>query len=217
MPHWVKNDLTGHRFGRLLVLSFIPDDSRYSNWLCKCDCGKKKAILGQSIVHGRTRSCGCLHTDMMKTRIIHGQAGSKLRKRTRTYGSWASMMDRCIWGCHPVMFARYGAKGIKVAKRWMKFENFLADMGQRPNGTSLDRINNNGNYEPKNCRWATRREQSLNTSRTIFVLVDGIRQKVFEICEKEQLSIKAVRARARRRKGNYAAALRSFGLDAVQI
>lgn len=115
------------------------------------------------------------------------------------------------------MFARYGAKGIKVAKRWMKFENFLADMGQRPNGTSLDRINNNGNYEPKNCRWATRREQSLNTSRTIFVLVDGIRQKVFEICEKEQLSIKAVRARARRRKGNYAAALRSFGLDAVQI
>lgn len=112
------------------------------------------------------------------------------------------------------MFAKYGAKGIFVHPAWHDFRNFLTDMGERPQNTSIDRIDNAKGYYPGNCRWATRHEQALNTKRTVKVVLDGKVQIVFNICENLGLSKQAVRSRAVRRKNDYVAALQSMGIDA---
>jgi hypothetical protein len=147
------------------------------------------------------------------TKSRHGQSG---RNRSPTYGSWVSMMGRTEWGSHP-SFARYGAKGIRVHPRWHTFVQFLEDMGERPPGTSLDRIDNTKGYEPGNCRWATRHQQALNTSRTIRLLVDGEPVVVYEFCEERGLSRKAIRARASKRGNDYVAALQSIGINAAPL
>lgn len=148
----------------------------------------------------------------MNANTRHGHASSG-KKRSPTYSSWASMMDRAEWGGHPT-YAQYGAMGIRVDPRWHDFANFLADMGERPPGTSIDRIDNDKGYYPGNCRWATRREQALNNSRTIRVVIDGSVVVFHDLCERLNLAKTPIRARAQRRGGDYAAALRSIGIDA---
>lgn len=212
MPKYAKNDITGKRFSKLLALRFIPDDSEYSKFLFKCDCGVEKIIMAQSVLRGATVSCGCTQKEIAKKqKTIHGHNSPK--SRSPTYTSWASMMDRCEWGGHKVMFARYNGKGIRVCAEWHDFRAFLRDMGERPVGTSIDRIKNDEGYSKNNCKWSTRYEQSMNTSRTIKVLIDGIEVKVKEFCEEKCISMKAVRSRAVRRGFDYVAALRSFGID----
>lgn len=209
MPRYVKNDITGEKFGRLTAIKFLPDEGKYAKFLFECECGKKLVILSQSVRSGNTKSCGCLQKEARPITHGHGKRG---KKRSPTYSSWASMMDRAKWGGHP-SFANYGAKGISVCEEWQKFENFIADMGERPKGTSIDRIDNTKGYAKENCRWATRHEQALNTSRTIKVVIDGELVNVFDLCERLGLSSKAVRSRAFRRGKDYVAALKSFGVD----
>lgn len=212
MPKTVINDLSGRRFGRLLVCEFIPDDTSFSKFMCVCECGTKKIIMGQSLIRGATVSCGCYGKELArKLKTTHGENMGKSTGRTRTYSSWAAMMTRCEWGNHPT-YERYGAKGIKVCERWHKFENFKADMGERPEGTSIDRIDNTTGYFPGNCRWANRLQQSLNTSRTVFVVFNGRAMPVFLVCEELGISKKALRARAFRRNKDYVAALISMGV-----
>lgn len=214
MPRTYKTDLTGRRYGRLVVLSFVPDDTRHSRWVVRCDCGEEKSVLAQSFVRGFTISCGCLQRERMRERATtHGQAGNKTR--TRAYRIWANMMDRCEWGGNARAYESYGKRGIRVCAEWHSFDRFFADMGHPPEGTSLDRIDNNGLYSPMNCRWATRLEQALNTSRTRRVIVSGKETTVFELCAQHRISRKAVRARAQRRGGDYAAALESMGFQNV--
>lgn len=152
------NDLTGQRFGRLVVLRL--GEGRTINggvrWICLCDCGKEKQVNGASMVVGNTRSCGCLHADVAAKRAKHGLSGSPI------YRSWMAMKARCL-DPNNARYVDYGGRGIMVCEEWREdFRLFYAYVGDRPAGTSLDRINVNGNYEPGNVRWATDAEQRAN-------------------------------------------------------
>ena len=161
-------DFTGKRFGRLVVLYWVSGNP--TRWMCRCDCGVEKPVEVELLKNGGSRSCGCLRSELLKSfHTTHGLT------KTSTYRIWSAMLRRCR---NPKSkdYARYGARGIKFCERWLKFENFLADMGMRPDGLSLDRWpNNNGNYEPGNCRWATVSEQNWNRGRDSISWAFGIR------------------------------------------
>lgn len=156
-------DLSGRRFGRLLVLwRDLASPNVNVHWTCVCDCGNQKSICGQSMKNGRSASCGCLHhefmLDMGHVNHIHGHSNPA----TRTYTTWQGMKARCL-NPKNTRYADYGGRGIKICQHWLDaFENFLADMGEKPIGMSIDRINNDGHYEPSNCRWATNEIQMKN-------------------------------------------------------
>jgi hypothetical protein len=160
-------DMTNQRFGRLVVTSFAEKRENHGYWLCQCDCGATKVISGRNLRKGLTASCGCLHRDMIRTfSLTHGLS------RSPTYGTWGSMHSRCT-NPKQQAYARYGAVGIRVCERWRTFDNFLFDMGKRPRGMTLDRINPFGDYEPNNCEWATQDKQTKNTRGRLAVAVLG--------------------------------------------
>lgn len=152
--------LEGKKFGRLTVLRLYSRGriDRSARWICKCDCGKTKIVAGVSLRHGLIRSCCCLR---LETTV----RGSKTHGLSHTveHETWKRMRQRCYNPKNP-SFKYYGARGIRLCRRWKKsFAAFLADMGKKPSPElSIERENNNGNYEPGNCVWGTRREQSLN-------------------------------------------------------
>lgn len=162
-------DLTGKRFGFLTVLRSIavPYGER-TKWICSCECGKKKEVLGYNIKNGHTRSCGCLKSK-------HGHCSADVGYRSPVYTTWLSMIQRCTNSNHK-HYHRYGGRGIIVCERWNKFKNFLIDMGERPDGRQLDRMNNNDGYSPDNCRWVTSKDQGRNRNNNRIITHNGITQ-----------------------------------------
>jgi hypothetical protein len=188
-------DLVGIRFGRLVVLSFEVVKKGHSQWLCKCDCGNTKIVRGSRLCDGSTTSCGCYQKETTSAlHIRHGLTDST------THKTWSSMITRCS----TLGNKNYGGRGITVCERWLEkdgkgFLNFLADMGQRPVGKTLDRFpDNNGNYEKSNCRWASQEEQRNNTRRNRIIEVNGKKMSLSEAVKLHGLNYNTVFSRLSR-------------------
>ncbi len=193
-------DLTGRRSGRLVVLEYSHDAGTQNKpyWKCRCDCGKELAVQGASIKKGTSLSCGCLKLERLVARSTkhgHRPAGNH---GTPTYESWRAMVGRCTESSHK-MWRYYGGRGIGVCDRWRDFANFLADMGERPSGCTIDRYpNQDGNYEPGNCRWATGKQQQRNTSRNLMVTIGGDSKCFSEWAEIFGINVKTAHDRVNR-------------------
>jgi hypothetical protein len=181
--------LTGRRYGRLVVGDRATNTGNQTAWHCRCDCGNSVVCRSSNLRSGNTTSCGCLAIEHLVARhAVHG--GAARNRRTPEYIAWMSMKSRCYNTKH-VGYANYGGRGVEVCERWRNsFESFFLDVGQRPsNKHSLDRYPNaNGNYEPGNVRWATRREQSRNMRTNRMFIVNGIAMCMEDVAKHYGLS-----------------------------
>lgn len=155
--------LKGKVFGKLTVVDIDRTEGGLSYWLCSCACGGSRVVRNGNLTSGNTKSCGCTKRNPRKHGLLHRPE----------YRTWSSMRTRCE-NPHSISYNRYGGRGIQVCERWREFANFFSDMGPRPSAHhSIDRIDSDGDYEPRNCRWATRKEQSDNKARTNKLTVRG--------------------------------------------
>ena len=171
-------DMTGATVGRLTVISYVGPENGRAIWQCRCDCGNAPRAAGADLRSGKVRSCGCWSSDVTAARNrSHG-----LSDRPE-YRVWASMRRRCNSDRSPD-FESYKARGIRVCKRWDAFAAFFADMGPRPSPQhSIDRINNDGHYEPGNCRWAERTTQMRNRRSARLVTVGTTTASLAQVAE----------------------------------
>ena len=186
-------NILGQRFGRLVTIAHVGSTrgKKQALWLCKCDCGNQHATTLACLVNGRTKSCGCIAR-------IEYKGTYKTWGKTSTWESWSKMRHRCNDSRYR-FYERYGGRGITVCERWQEsFVNFLNDMGERPTGTTIDRIDFNGNYEPLNCRWSTQKEQMRNTSKTRWIQYKGDRKPMSQWAEELGLNPKVISQRLSR-------------------
>lgn len=163
-------DVTGQRFGRLVVIERAGSNKKKNaKWLCKCDCGNYTTVVGNKLRSGHTQSCGCLVRETSSvTHKIHGMKDNPL------YTIWKGMRQRCTNSNNPA-YPNYGGRGIRVSEEWSQFEDFAkwAENNGYQRGLDIDRINNDGNYSPDNCRWATREMNNSNKRSNVLVTYDG--------------------------------------------
>ena len=166
-------DIAGQKYGRLIALERAKNDGRRTVWLFRCDCGAIKEIDLDPVRRGKVLSCGCFRDEVTALRsITHGHSTGK--KESRELKSYNSAKSRC---CNPndKKFLQYGARGITMCARWMEdASTFIEDMGPRPLGHSIDRIDPNGNYEPLNCRWANSHQQARTRTDNVLVEFQGV-------------------------------------------
>lgn len=168
-------DLVGSRFGKLAVKERVRTEVPQSFWRCECDCGQTAIVRGTQLTKGKTHSCGCLRRDTMrelgKASRTHGH--STRGGGTPTLRSWRNMVKRCTDPTDKA-WPRYGGRGIRVCERWVNgFENFLSDLGPCPSGLTIERRDNDKDYTPDNCFWASRRRQANNRSSNIRATING--------------------------------------------
>jgi hypothetical protein len=180
-------DISGHTYNGIKVISYSHTKVK-TYWNCVCHCGKKIKCRANSLRTGHVKSCGCTKSDSIrKFKIKHGELCYG-QTSTKEYSAWHRMIQRCV-NPKSADYKRYGHRGIKVCNRWINsFQDFLKDMGRSPSKDhSIDRIDNNGNYEPSNCRWATHIEQINNRSSTVFVTYDGLTLPFSVFCKQNGL------------------------------
>ncbi len=177
-------DLTGLVSGRLVVIKRIENSkSGRLRWLCRCNCKKEIIVLGFNLKNGHTKSCGCLHKEIMTK---HGHWNDKI------YKIWAAMVQRCT-NSNAKNYKNYGGRGITVCGRWRKFKNFNEDMGENwKSGLTLERTNNELGYYRGNCEWATREKQNKNKRNTLYVEHNGKSRLFVELCEEYNMPRKIV-------------------------
>lgn len=192
----IPEDLTGRRFGTLTVVAPVcrvgPKRDRQSYFICSCDCGKSDYVTSRTHLISKTRkvSCGC------RQGATHGH--KRATGMSLTYQSWRGAKERCLSPKH-IQYRSYGGRGIQICSRWLGpdgFSNFLEDMGERPSKDhSIDRIDSNGNYEPSNCRWLTRKEQSRNKTNNKIWIYEGAKYCESELCEQFNINLRTFRHR----------------------
>jgi hypothetical protein len=184
-------DLTGLRFGRLTVIGLQPNETRRSYWVCSCDCGGTKVVRSDALQSGRTVSCGCKKREQDKKNLSSGYSARVFKERgfvsghTRLYGIWQNMRKRCN-NENDARYSSYGGRGIKVCDEWdndyLAFHNWAIENGYGENLT-IDRIDNDGNYCPENCRWTTNKEQCNNRRSNIRIKIGNSERTLTEWCD----------------------------------
>ncbi len=168
-------DLTGKKFTRYTVLEFYGSKNGKRKWKCQCECGTIGIVGTNDLVSGNSRSCGCL-----KNELASAKASRHKLSHSKVHDCWCAIRQRCENRNHK-RFHKYGARGISVCPRWHVFENFLEDMGHPASSAmSIDRIDNNGNYEPANCRWATPEQQARNKTAARKLTIDGEERSIHD-------------------------------------
>lgn len=187
-------DLTGQKFGRWTVLRRAAD-KRDTYWFCRCDCGTERSVIASGLRGGLSKSCGCLKREVVAARSTkHGFTPYGVNPPP-TYQSWYGMLQRCTNPKHR-SYHGYGGRGITVCERWRHdFGTFVADMGEKPRGRSLERRDVNGNYEPGNCYWATARQQAANKRNNRVIEFNGRRQTLIEWARELGVGQSALRER----------------------
>lgn len=183
-----SNSLVGEVFERLMVIcSAGKNNHNQQMWLCLCECGNETVVRHSNLTGGNTRSCGCM-------KVKHGHA--RVGKKTPEYFTWEDMKSRC---CNPkdVNYHSYGGRGVSIDDRWLQFENFLSDMGCRPKGATIERIDNNQGYSPDNCRWATAHEQARNRRTNRLIIAFGKTMCFKDAAQMYGLSMGCLAARLR--------------------
>ena len=194
----LANDLTGKKFGKLEVIGVHDTGSRKTYYVCQCDCGNVKVVRADSLISGATKSCGCIKNEQDKTNLTdnhrHKMSG------TRIYETWQDMKRRC-YNKQNVRYNRYGGRGIKVCEEWLNnFQSFYdwAISNGYSDDLTIDRIDNDGNYEPSNCRWSTVKEQCNNRSSNINITIGNATKSLMCWCEIFNVDYKKVYARYKR-------------------
>lgn len=181
-------DLTGKRFGRQIAIKQVGIN-KYGNylWLCKCDCGKEHIVPSGKLVQGKSTSCGCYALEV-KTKSLE-KHGITTGGKPRTFIIWNGMKARCN-NPKSTSYKSYGGRGIKICDEWMAFENFhnWAIINGYSDGLTIDRIDNNGNYEPCNCRWISATENKKNQRKTRYITIEGETKSISEWCKSLHLS-----------------------------
>lgn len=185
-----KTNFIGQKFGRLTVLEYShTDNNRNSHWKCKCDCGNIVIVDSHSFKRGHTKSCGCLKKETDgKSATTHGKC------KTKEYKIWQAIIQRCT-NFNNEEYHNYGGRGIIICKEWLNFKNFYKDMGEKPQGMSIDRKNNDKGYSKENCRWATYKEQGNNTRRNKLIEYNGKIQTMAQWAD--ELNIKYITLKRR--------------------
>jgi len=187
-PQSITHDLAGLKKNRWTVLEYVRrSDCGSAMWLCKCDCGTIKEVAGTTVVTGKSKSCGCLAAERTSVRT----ATHRLSKTTE-HKIWLGMRNRVL-STKDTSYKNYGGRGITICAEWDDFLTFLADMGERPTPKhSIDRRDNEGNYTPDNCYWATPRQQATNKRNNINITRDGVTKCLKDWCTHQKLPYKTV-------------------------
>lgn len=186
----------GQTYGQLTIVEFDRYKGKNPYWICLCSCGNKKSIREYSLTGGTTKSCGCVVHKRSKESGKWGLNG----KTSKEYGAWLEMKKRCFnEQCHA--YKNYGGRGITVCEKWKNdFGMFLSDMGKCPDGLSIDRIDNNGNYAPDNCRWASRKEQARNRRSNKYITFNGETKLMSDLADQYGV-LRSTMSQALKRRG----------------